>query len=158
MKVKLQGGKAASEKSILALETGLGCKLSDSFRVFVRVHDGAKPETNIFKINDKNECGVNRFIPADEILKERSNIENIPPKAFPVALAEGGNYVFVDEANRGAVYFWDHETTEITELAPTFEGFLDILRPFDVATVKLKPGQIKKAWIDPDFLKRLKER
>jgi hypothetical protein len=66
--VKLQGGKAASEQNILALETGLGCKLSDSFRKFLQAHDGAKPETNIFKINGKNECGVNRFIPSDEVL------------------------------------------------------------------------------------------
>lgn len=27
--------------------------------------------------------------------------------------------------------------------------------PFDVQSVKLKPGQVIKAWIDPDFLKGL---
>ena len=157
MKIKLQGGKPASEQNVLALETGLGCKLSDSFRKFLQAHDGAKPETNIFKINDKNDCGVNRFIPSDEVLKERSHMENIPPKAFPVAWAECGNYVFIDEGKDGAVYFWDHETAEATELVSTFGDFLNLLQPFDITTVELKPGQVKKAWIDPDFLKRLKK-
>lgn len=157
MKLKLQGGRAASEQNVLALETRLGCKLSDSFRKFLQANDGAKPETNIFRISDNNECGVNRFIPSDEVLKERSYIENIPPKAFPVAWAEGGNYVFVDEGKNGAVYFWDHETAEVTELASTFGDFLNLLQPFDITTVKLKPGQVKRVWVDPDFLKRLKK-
>src|ERR1700684_3484016 len=117
MKVKLQGGRTAPEQNILRLEAELGCTLSPSFRKFLGVHDGAKPQTNIFRVNDRNECGVDRFIPADEILKERSYIENIPPRAFPVAWAEGGNFVFIDEGKDGAVYFWDHELAEATELA-----------------------------------------
>jgi hypothetical protein len=155
--VKLQGGKAASEQNILALEEGLGCKLSDSFRKFLQAHDGAKPETNIFKINDKNECGVNRFIPSERVLRERSYIENIPPKAFPVAWAEGGNYVFIDEDKNGAVYFWDHETAEAIPLAFTFGDFLNLIKPFDLTSVKLKPGQVKKVWVDPELVKRLKK-
>jgi hypothetical protein len=157
MKVKLQGGRTASEQDVLALETRLACKLSDSFRKFLQEHDGAKPETNIFSIDEKNESGVNKFIPAAEILKERSHIENIPVKAFPVAWAEGGNYVFIDEGKNGAVYFWDHETAEATELASTFGDFLNLLQPFDITTVKLKPGQVKKVWIDPEFVKQLKK-
>ena len=85
MKVKLQGGRTGSQQDVPALETQLACKLSDSFRKFLQEYDGAKPETNIFSIDEKNESGVNEFIPAAEILKERSHIENIPVKAFPVA-------------------------------------------------------------------------
>jgi hypothetical protein len=157
MTVKLNGGKTASEQDILALETALGCQLSDSLRKFLQEHDGAKPENNIFKIGDTNECGVNRFIPCGEILKERNYIENTPPKSFPVAWAEGGNYIFVDEGKNGVVCFWDHETAEATSLAVTFGDFLDLLQPFDPSTVKLKPGQVKRIWIDPEFLKRLKK-
>jgi len=157
MNVELHGGKTASEQVILALETGLHFKLSASFREFLQLHDGAKPDTNIFKIGDKDESGVRRFIPASEILSERKYIENIPPNAFPVAEDMCGNYVFVDEGKNGAVFFWDHETAEGTQLASTFHEFLNLLRPFDATTVKLKPGQVKKAWIDPEFLKRLKK-
>lgn len=157
MKVKLQDGKIASEQDVLALETRLGCELSDSFRKFLQQDDGAKPETNIFRIDDKNESGVNKFIPAAEILKELGYIENIPPNAFPVAWAEGGNYVFIDEGKNGAVYYWDHEAAEATELASTFGDFLNLLQPFDITSVKLKPGQVKRVWIDPEFLKRFKK-
>ena len=38
-----------------------------------------------------------------------------------------------------------------------FGAFLDILEPFDIKTIQLKPGQVKKVWIDPEFLKRLKK-
>jgi hypothetical protein len=157
MKIKLKNGKIVSEEKMLAVQAALGCQLSDSFKSFVRINDGAEPDTNIFKIGEKNECGVNRFIPLDQIPKERTHIENIGKDAYPVAWAEGGNYVFIDENTGGAVFFWDHEEPEkITELAPSFGAFLDILEPFDVKKVILKPGQVKKVWVDPEFLKRLK--
>ncbi len=99
------------------------------------------------------------FIRTDEILKQRAYIaEEIPPEAYPVAWAEGGNYVFVDEGKGGAVFFLDHEIPEPTiKLASNFQGFLDLLEPFDIKTVKLKPGQVKKGWIDPEFLKQLEK-
>jgi hypothetical protein len=158
MKIKLRNGKVASRDAISAVEATLGCRLSASFRSFVQQNDGSEPDTNIFKIGDNNECGVNEFIPLDQISKERTYIENIPEKAYPVAWAEGGNYVFIDEARGGAVFFWDHEAPEdITVLAPNFGAFLEILEPFDVKKVTLKPGQVKSVWVDPKFLKRLKK-
>jgi len=36
-------------------------------------------------------------------------------------------------------------------------GFLDRRKPFDINSVQLKPGQVKKVWIDPEFLKRIKK-
>jgi hypothetical protein len=157
MKIKLKRGKAVSDESILALQVALGCQISGSFRDFVRGNDGAEPEPNSFKISAKNESGVNRFIPVEEIVKERGRVETIPTQAYPVAWAEGGNYVFVDDGNSGAVFFWDHETQELTQLAPDFGAFLDLLEPFDSMKIDLKPGQVKKVWIDPEFLKRLKK-
>lgn len=158
MKVKLKNGGSAGEERILAVEDALGYRLSDSFRDFVRTHDGAKPENNTFRITENNNAGVNRFIPVDEIMKERAHIENIPGSAYPIAWAEGGNYVFVDEGKGGAVFFWDHELPQqIVELAPSFAGFLESLEPFDIKTVELKPGQVKRVWVDPEFLKKLKK-
>jgi hypothetical protein len=157
MNIKLHSGQAASEEAILRLETALGYRLSNTFRDFLRACDGAEPESNSFTVGAKNESGVRRFIPSDEILKERSYIDNLPPKAYPVAYDSCGNFIFVDEGRNGAVFFLDHELSEITEIAPTFGGFLADLKPFDITTVKLKPGQVKKVWIDPEFLKNLKK-
>jgi hypothetical protein len=109
MNVTLKNGQSASEESILALESALGLRLSGSFKNFIREHNGAKPENNIFRISDDNDGGVDQFIPVQEIVNERARIENLPVKAYPVAWAEGGNYLFIDEDQDGAVFFWDHE-------------------------------------------------
>lgn len=60
--------------------------------VFVRTHDGAKPETNIFRISRDHESGVNRFIPVSEIPKERTRLDHLSRRSYPIAWAEGGNY------------------------------------------------------------------
>lgn len=109
MKVVLRNGKRASEEAIDALESALGYPLSGPVKAFVLAHDGAGPETNIFRISDNKGSGVNGFIPVGEILKARARIENIPAKAYPVAWAEGGNFVCVDEEKNGWAYYWDHE-------------------------------------------------
>jgi hypothetical protein len=159
MKIKLKGGKSASEKALQKLETALGCKISESIRRFVGENDGSEPETNIFQIGKDNDASVNQFIPISEIWEERQNIDNIPRHGYPIAWASCGNYVLVDEGMGGKVYFWDHELPDdnIVKLADNFSEFLSILKPFDVNTVELKPDQVKEVWIDPEFLKRIKE-
>ncbi len=156
MKVKLTKGRTAEKFDIGVLEQKIGEPLISDFLQFVSENDGAEPETNIFKVGLKNESGVNRFIPVKEITNEISRIETLPEKSFPVAWAEGGNYVFINQASSGEVFFWDHEQPEnIIKLANSFHFFLELLEPFDVNSIKLKPNQVKKAWIDPDFLKSL---
>ena len=142
----------------VTLEAILGCPLADSFKDFVRAQDGAKPKANIFKVGRDNESGVNRFIPVSQIPNERARLDHLPPRAYPVAWAEGGNYVIIDQGRSGAVFYWDHEAPELTtELASSFGAFFDLLEPFDVSTIHLKPGQVKKVWVDPEFLKTLKK-
>ena len=67
----------------------------------------------------------------------------------PFACDDCGNY-FVQ--NSGLVAFWDHETSEITVLARSIDEFLKGLT--EPQTVTLKPGQLKSAWIDPEFAKK----
>ena len=158
MKIKLKNGKCASELDFHALEEDLGYRLSESFRAFCRSNDGAEPETNIFRIIGRNESAVNRFIPVNGILNQSSFIENLPERAYPIAWAEGGNYVFIDEDQGGAVFFWDHENpVQITKLEADFEAFLHVLEPFDIKSVQLMPDQVKKVWVNPDFMKKLKK-
>jgi hypothetical protein len=159
MKIILKEGKSASKKSVQQLEEALGCPISDSFRRFVSENDGSKPESNRFKISEDNGAAVNRFIPVSEILEERQYIDNIPSQAYPIAWASCGNYVLLDEGEGGKVYFWDHEFEDenITELADSFDSFLSVLEPFDRNSIKLKPGQVKSVWIDPEFKKFIEE-
>jgi hypothetical protein len=157
MKVRLTNGTSAAQSEILDLERGLGRPLPDVLRAFVNEFDGARPEPNTFKICSTNDSGVNDFIPVRRMLAERANIAPCPATMIPVAWAEGGNYVVLDAAS-GEIWFWDHEQRDSpTQLAADFESFLGMLAPFDPSAVKLKPNQVKRAWIDPEFLRRLSQ-
>src|SRR5438876_525198 len=107
--IRIGKGKPADDAAITRLERLIGSSVSESVKRFWKENDGAKPETNIFSIDERNEYGVNRFIPIAEIFDERQKIENLPSAAYPIAWADGGNYVLVDEGRAGAVYFWEHE-------------------------------------------------
>src|SRR5688500_1512606 len=50
----------------------------------------------------------------------------------------------------GSVSFWDHETEEETLLAGSVEQFCEAL--VEATPVVLRPEQVKKVWIDPEFL------
>ena len=152
MKIKLTRKAEASDKEIEALEKHLNFSLDHEFRSFLKENNGAKPETNIFKIDDGNDSGVNEFIPVAKIFRELGNLENLSTESYPIAWAEGGNYVVL---NGEKVLFWDHENPkEMILLANSLKDFLGSLEPFDPSGVELKPGQVKEAWIDPEFLKQ----
>ena len=159
MKIRLTDGKCASKRAVQKLEAALGCPISESFRRFVSKNDGSEPEKNIFEIGKDNDGGVNQFIPISEIWEERQYIDNIPRQAYPIAWASCGNYVLLDEGKGGRIYFWDHELPDenIIKLADNFDEFLSMLEPFDINSIELKPGQVKRVWIDPKFLKRISD-
>src|SRR6185437_6395661 len=50
----------------------------------------------------------------------------------------------------GSVSFWDHETDDETILSASVEEFCVLLA--EPTPVVLKPGQVKKVWVDPKFL------
>lgn len=75
----------------------------------------------------------------------------------------GGYDVFAEDgcgneflrAHSGAVYFWDHETSDVHQIAESLPAFLAAL--VQQPKVGLLPGQVKKAWIDPAFLEAQKQ-
>jgi hypothetical protein len=78
---------------------------------------------------------------------------------FPVSAWNKGTPCVIGEdscGNRflkgsdGTVRFWDHETEEEEALFSNVSDFLAaLLAP---SPVTLKPGQVKRVWIDPAFL------
>lgn len=154
--VSLKGGKTHNNDEIDDVETELGLRFPDDYRRFLLGQDGARPESNIFTVSEALESGVNQFIPMNEIRKERDYLDNLAPVEIPIAWAEGGNYVCLNMSGKGSIFFWDHEEPDTKHrLADNFAEFFEMLSPFDPEEVTLKPGQVKKAWIDPDFLKSL---
>lgn len=157
MQVVLSGGGEVSQSAVSTLESAIGQPLDEQFRRFVTHQNGATPGSNSFPVNGVAHMGgVDQFIAVEDIVAERSYIDDLPSHAYPVALSSGGNYVLLDQGQGGAIFFWDHEIEGgIYKVAESFETFLDMLEPFDVSTIKPAPGQVKSAWIDPDFLKQL---
>jgi hypothetical protein len=49
----------------------------------------------------------------------------------------------------GTVRFWDHEIEQDKMLFPSVREFLIALSPR--TPVDLKPGQVKRVWVDPNF-------
>lgn len=157
MAIDLSNGTKADIDDIRNLERSIGDKLPTSFLKFVNNQDGAKAATNVFTGSQSDNCSISQFIPVKQIQKEKLIVEGLAPTLIPIAWAEGGNYVVLDQKQNFEVFFWDHEVAEQSEkLAADFAEFLERLEPFDPKTVELKPEQILDAWIDPDFLKSLK--
>ena len=71
-------------------------------------------------------------------------------KEAPCVIGEdscGNRYL---KRSEGTVSFWDHETEKEEILFP---GVLEFLAALSAPTpVMLKPGQVKRVWIDPAFL------
>src|SRR5579862_7118065 len=97
MTVSLKNGKPATKEALQALETAIGTRLSDAFKAFVSTQDGARPESNLLKNDGTASWNVNRFIPIEEIIKARSDMENISSHAYPFAEDSCGNYFLIDE-------------------------------------------------------------
>ena len=136
--------------SLTALEREYG-KLPEIYKVFLGQHDGAKPKANVFRINGKIIGGVEQFIPASSIINVGNKVEGFSKDMLPFAKSAGGNLVYLDPLT-GGVYFWDHELDdEDVKVANTFSEFLGMLEGLDIDQIKLKPGQVKKVWVDPDF-------
>src|SRR6266436_1099280 len=56
--------------------------------------------------------------------------------------------------HKGGIFFWDHETGDLLQIADSLTAFLAGLVP--QPKVELQPGQVKKAWINPAFLEKQK--
>lgn len=155
MTVKLGGFLPTSKEDIKSLENALGRKLPAGYIDFLLFYNGAKPATNIFYVSEDTDCGVNRFIPCKDVVKELKYIDYISEDIIPIAWAECGNYVLLNLSN-GKIFFWDHEIPDKQiELALGILEFLEKLKPFDTNSVELKEEQVNSVWIDQDFLKNL---
>jgi hypothetical protein len=155
MKIRLtktNPGCAPEELSKLA--EAIGHELPADFGQFLSQHDGARPETNEFKVGQDNGAGVNVFFRTADVAKEKASLgDRLSADTWPIADAEGGNLVCLKLVDGvWSVVFWDHEREDETHLADSFTAFLESLERFDPQSVELKPGQVKSAWIDPSLL------
>lgn len=154
MNVKVLSGNKANDIEIATLEQAIGVKLPSDYVEFLKVSEGAELDNNCFFYSDGSQSGVNQFIPLSQINTESHYLENLPKHAFPIAWAEGGNYVYLSLTDPVGVFFWDHEEPHKTyKVAPSFKGFLDCLKPANLEIAEY--DDVEEAWVDPEFLKSL---
>ncbi len=159
MDVKLHGAISLSETAVAAFEKDSGIELPREYREFVLVHDGAKPESNLFEVSEDISAGVSRFIQLKETIEHKLHIDGVSCAFLPVAEASCGNYVCLDLDEGGRVFFWDHEEpSSALTITEDFTGFLDLLKPFNPSMVELKPEQVVSVWVSPKLRKRMEEK
>jgi hypothetical protein len=163
MMIKLTGVKPVPSKNDIAdVELSLGYRFPKTFLATLPKINGAKPAINEFDVpGEQSQSGVTEFlefsrIPEAAKISGFSNLGNI----FPIALTEGGDKICIsaEQEDAGAVFFWNHERVQQRDdlilIAKSLELFLNLLRPIDASEINLVPGQVKKAWINPEFLRK----
>ena len=156
-------GSPLISKDVDRLQHMMGGPLPEDYLGFLRKYNGGIPETNEFPIpNAASGSGINQFLSAGEVINQKKKLVNrLPQIAWPIAFAEGGNYVCLVCREKPGIYFWDHELEQEEDempgwenmflLASTFEEFWQALEPMRLEDIRLEPGQVKSVWIDPDF-------
>ena len=123
-----------------AIEAKLGVTLPDDYRAFLHEHNGGSPEPSDFVISDdegEDTVSVLYGLHRDANYSLEGNLAayktHIPRSMIPIGEDPGGNQLCLGlvGAERGRVYFWDHETLNINEIAPSFSAFLDSLYDAD---------------------------
>lgn len=146
----------ATPEALRALSLAVGHTLPQQYVTFVGLHDGSRPDDNIFKVDDCRTSMVRRFIPVDEAVFILRQYHHFPKRTVAISEDACGNYVYM-QPETGEVFYWDHELEgDYLKIASDLSGFLSLLEPFDPSSVET--GEVISAWIDPDFLQELKAR
>lgn len=135
----------APADQIERLERRIGRPLPDSYRDYLRQHDGGQLQDNSEAVNEI--FGVGPEAPEWASMWQKLDVydDRVPTWLLPVASDAAGNLFAVSlrDSDRGSVWFWDHEWEADEDEPPTEENierrakdwptFLDALRPPDLS-------------------------
>jgi len=122
---------------------------NDPFSIIVSRAIVALGERNEFKCGEAK-YELRSLLPTDAW---RSGADIDHPELRIIGGDSCGNHFLIGAA--GSVSFWDHETDEVTSLSPKLELFLGAL--VSPTPVTLKPGQVKRVWVDPTFIAKFRD-
>jgi hypothetical protein len=172
----LKPNEKVALKAIEAFEANIAKKLPNDYKMFLLEFNGGEPESNEFSVpKAKTGSSVRMFYGLIDKHKEgdlfhehKIMFDRVPANFLPIGGDSCGNCICLSlhSDTFGQVFFWDHELeadegepatfSNLFRIGNSFTEFFENLKQFDVSQVKLKPGQVKKAWINPDFLKEQK--
>ncbi|MEU8184886.1 SMI1/KNR4 family protein [Micromonospora sp. NPDC049044] len=131
----------ASEELVARLEGRLGHPLPNTYRAYLRQHDGGRLANNDQAVNTIFSLGD---VPDYASMWDRLDTYDgrVPTWLLPVARDEYGNLFTISlrDIDNGSVWFWNHEEEEmdddlppteddITRVADSWPQFLDGLAP-----------------------------
>ena len=145
-----------SEDSFLkAVEEMWGYALPKSYRLFLLNNKESRPEKNLFSFKNKSggSClneffGIKKDFNNNILLKQKYAGYRIPENFLPIASDVYGNLILISvkNADRGKIYFWDHEMeadngetpdySNLTLIADSFDEFINGLRSDDELDIK----------------------
>lgn len=164
--------RSVNSIAVKELEAIIGKKLPADYRAFLLEFNGGRPENNVFPVpEDRTSAGVDRFYgllgkreSGDLLFQRQLLLDRMPKDMLPIGDASCGNCICLSfrSDSFGNVFFWDHELeplggtdvsfSNLFRVGNSFHDFFSNLQQFDPSQVQLKPGQVKKVWIDPEFL------
>jgi len=132
----LFGDNGATASAIAAIESLVGQQLPDGYKELVRTADAATPETGTFEYGNGLESAISEFLPIADPNSPCSLYsyvkrppDGVPGTAIPFARDAGDNLLCFDfSIQPPAIQYYDHETKDMTRIAPSFEEFIDSLR------------------------------
>lgn len=162
-----------NKKEFNDFQKELGINFPNEYIKFLEINNGGIPELNIVELQNEeiksfsvtDFFGINNVKIYDLKSQYETYKNRIPSGNIPICRVNGGNIVCLNIDN-GLVSLWDHDTELINEgvsstnsllkVARNFEGFLSIMKPYHHHQDDLDDYKIEEVWIDPDFLKELK--
>ena len=125
---------SVTEQRVSEFEREIGYTLPSDYRDYLLLHNGGTPSPYHFDFGDGDGSLVNNMNglhdgPSYSRLDHARNSYRgrIPDHLLPIGYDPGGNEVCLGLCgeHRGRVYFWDHESGALEEIAPSFTAFLD---------------------------------
>ena len=123
------------------MEAELGISLPEQYREFLLNHNGGYPEPDAFPIhgNASDEHGLVHYflsIHEGDVYNLMSYVRRfegrVPEDLLPIALDPGGDLIVLSilGANRGKVYFWEHEEEAQEGETPGYENVYFVASSF----------------------------
>lgn len=170
IKIK-SSSKKFNKKKIEEFENRIGVSFPKEYIKYLEKYNGGLPEENLVISEGAPPFILTSFfgtglVSVDDLFACYTIFNGrIPKGCIPIARDAGGNIICLNlnEDKYGYLYFWDHEKELMIDekenlyfIASSFNQFLDIIKPHIIEDDDLSSYEVEEVWIDPDFLKELK--
>lgn len=115
-------------QAVAEFELKNGVVIPDDLRAVIYYHNGGRPSLRYFDLPNEEDKEFKTLLSFNE-----NDLENVY-KRFPVGASGDGLLPFASDPagnllvlKEGAVYFWDHEKSQVIFVAPSFTLFIESL-------------------------------